>query len=368
MLGFIGDALGAAASAVSGIFTNKTNKKIARESNQLQEQMFNQQQGFSEEQFARQVFENNRNFAEDARRYEYQKKTDRERYKSDWERQKWMVNNSAGNTLKDLFEAADESGIHRLAALGSAGASSYQPAGGFSSSSPSGQSPGVGGPNIPALQSAHMSDPIGRAITQFSEARHLRHSRDIDKQQQKRLDALARKEQQLIDGRIELMEAQAHTQRVQAHRTLTGGPQGSMSDITTPVQKLETPFGTFRPHPKHAPAAAWQHQYGDVVESLAGIFLLGYDAANNFSQQFGATPQQFVQDVNSGKVNPSQLKKAVERYNRENSFWGGYGETSQQKWDRMQKWRDSSNFVEPAAHQTIDSYEPQHKSWISIAP
>lgn len=107
-----------------------------------------------------------------------------------YNQQKEFATKSTGWQFDDLMKSADRSGIHRLAALGSAGAAGYQ--GTNQSSMPGGAS--IGAP--PVNEGPYLGDVIGKAISMARQ------------QQQDSLAAqMSRKEMELLEAQTEQIRA-----------------------------------------------------------------------------------------------------------------------------------------------------------------
>lgn len=173
----------------------------------------------------------------------------------DRELQMEFAKNSTGWQLKDLFEAADESGIHRLAALGGASGTSYTPVGGIA--------PGV---------SPYAGSKTGAGISALS--------RILDSTRLKEAQALERRgieaRIKLDESEAELNTARATTMERNAAAAAIGGP--AEVDYADPDSKSEAllrkvimPDGSVR----HVPVGP------ELNEVLTGFGLWVYDKSRD---------------------------------------------------------------------------------------
>lgn len=132
---------------------------------------------------------------------------DAEKFKWQAHKDERFARESTGWQFDDLMQAADKSGIHRLAALG--GASSYQSTGASGTALPSG---GVGGNDTNFL-----GDAIGEAIRVFQASERFQHQKAMDKAD---LD-LRKRQADLLESETILNAATSRTRIAEARRTGT---------------------------------------------------------------------------------------------------------------------------------------------------
>lgn len=197
--------------------------------------------------------------------------------------QREFAQEAAGWQMRDLFKAADESGIHRLAALGAAGGQSYAPVGGQINAEPPDVHPlsAVGGMGGAAGRGiAELGAAVGRAFTQ----------RDARKRQEKidkRNDRLTDAQIRAAEAEATLMEARAVTLAKDAADAVRDAP--ARSDYAGGGRRSSAPPGSLIPKVKPTntgykvggidivPAPGWsdaeeiEDAQGDLVSWVYGI-------------------------------------------------------------------------------------------------
>lgn len=133
-------------------------------------------------------------------KWQFRRQRDMFKWQTDWAKE------ATGHTMRDVFRTADQSGIHRLAALG--GASAYQPTG-----------MSVGGPG-PTEQQPFLGDSMSEALNTFIRGKEFQHQQKMD------------------EAELELIKAQAKTLEAQARRTETG------TQAISTATADQTPSGT----------------------------------------------------------------------------------------------------------------------------
>lgn len=162
-------------------------------------------------------------------------------YQRNYDDQKEFAQNSAGWQMQDIFNQADASGIHRLAALGSSG-SQYTPAGG---SAPPGSIPNdAGGGDL------FMGDAVGEALSKIGDA--------VDRRKEQEEAAKNNAAQRdLLEAETELIRNQSRSIIRQARAAELGGPTSggvpsapqSVTENIPPepvVQRFQLPDGSIR--------------------------------------------------------------------------------------------------------------------------
>lgn len=152
----------------------------------------------------------------------------------DYARQKEFAMNSSGWAFDDLMEAADEAGIHRLAALGSASASQYS--GG--TTLPGIPSGGAGA--IADVRQDHLGDAVGEAVDRLLKK---------EDPAEKRADKVADAQVDLLEAEAELARSQSRTSIAAARNATTSGPAAKgQQDFEAEdlVQKIRMPDGSIQ--------------------------------------------------------------------------------------------------------------------------
>lgn len=123
--------------------------------------------------FTREMFRRQRDAARNAER-------------RDWKRQKKVLRQGTGWQMQDIFDTADENGIHRLAALGVQGAG-YQPVG----QAPGGVQMAEGGGGTPGSD-PFLGDAVSRALNAALAQREFEHDKKMDEAELELLKAQAK--------------------------------------------------------------------------------------------------------------------------------------------------------------------------------
>lgn len=176
---------------------------------------------------------------------------------------------SAGWQFKDIMEAADESGIHRLAAIGGAQASGYTPAGGSNMSLNTEDGNSIAG------------DAIASGISSIADAW-------AKSQEKKTAEAMTRKAEAEAD-KAELEVAQSRT-RLQEQRRVAQGQNPPVS-YDEAGQEMIGPLSVagFRlePDKTFSDAEWWEGRYGEPVSWLYGLGVLAADARKHVLKRTG---------------------------------------------------------------------------------
>ena len=328
-------AIGAGASLLGGLFTNKSNKKnvdqtaqynlqAARETNAMQQGFFDQNMSFQREQFARTQSDNDRAF-------QYAKRQNR----IDRTRQNQYAKQSTGWQFKDLMQAADSSGIHRLAALG--GASSYQSVPGQSVPTPSGYSGGSTPPSLatPQTETAFMGDIIGPAIAQFQNSYQNQLMRERNATQDKITKAAAAAEIRNLETQSTLNIARSRSLLAEARKTDEPAVQlskPSRSTAPVPVVKNDRSVATpdtvqgyrlfgydVEPSPRSDDAEVIEQRGGEGTGLLAGIGVTLDDLDHNTLRPLrDKLAKKFKTSPNNPKVKKlaEEIKEELKKANR----------------------------------------------------
>lgn len=149
----------AGASIIGGLLGNRSRRKA--ETKSLKETKRNNawSRDFAERQFHQQILDRNQDRAD----IHFQRA-------DDWERTKFLARNSAGWQFDDLMQSADEAGIHRLAALGSASATSYSGAV-HTGSTVGGLGADLSTPNLEGQDYSFLGDAVGAYLGQQQQQR-----------------------------------------------------------------------------------------------------------------------------------------------------------------------------------------------------
>jgi len=182
----------------------------------------------------------------------------------DYERQKEFAQNSAGWQFKDLMKAADESGIHRLSALGAGGGGGYS---GAVSSTPA--------PTLSEASNAYLGDSVGKGLQAYMAVKEMR-----NRETQQTLDNEHKQAQ------IDLMRSESRTNIALARRASQGGPPKAdfgnnnlgKDQPEELMVKAQMPDGPVREIPVGP----------DLDEILAGGGLLVYDKARDVGDAFNS--------------------------------------------------------------------------------
>ena len=133
--------------------------------------------------------------------------------------QRTFAKKSTGWKLRDMFEAADQSGIHRLAVLGGASGNAYQPV----------QSQNVGGSFSSDDGDAFIGDAIGEGMEMaFRQQQYndMREDRDLDNQ--------------LKQAEIDLVKSQSRTEIAKARRIGTSPETDGIRQALDPTDHTAT--------------------------------------------------------------------------------------------------------------------------------
>lgn len=183
----------------------------------------------------------------------------------DYDRQKEFAQNSAGWQMKDLFDQADASGIHRLSALGASGGAQYQ---GSTSLTPS--TPEQGN------DYSFLGDSVGDAMNVMLRAKSAQQAQKLSNSQI-----------EVNKAEAKLLESQSRTALINA-RAAARGQTGATSETDAPItiDELRTEFerkpgtvtGTnLRTNPNRVDAESWEARYGEVAGEVAGFVNLALD-------------------------------------------------------------------------------------------
>ena len=199
----VGGLIGAGGSIVSGLLGSSDNKKNIRAQYDIHESNMR----YLYHQLQTNNWNISRAFDQENRLFE----------KAKWDRRQ-QSRNIPYNEMMSKFRAADESGIHRLAALG-AGAGGYQSAGGGGMSVPSaGGSPSGGGPiGSGSALGAGVAQAAAHLADGFAQ---LDEEREEHEKKKKVETALTRK----ANAEAKLTEAQSRTEIKRAEAAERSGP------------------------------------------------------------------------------------------------------------------------------------------------
>ncbi|AXL15086.1 hypothetical protein [Microviridae sp.] len=223
-----GSIIGAGASLIGGFAsqkknsnavsdTNATNLEIARQNNEQSADFFNRNYAQNASQWADSIGQSDRNFrrtAYESNRAFAASRQDAARARAD---QRTFAQNSTGWAFNDLMKSADQSGIHRLAAIGGAQGANYSPVQGQGAAMSYGGSPQPsGGGQLPSLQSpsletAMMGDIIGPAVTRVAEGYEQKLKEERNHAANSLQRAAVQMEIEESRARVELLKAQATT-------------------------------------------------------------------------------------------------------------------------------------------------------------
>ena len=220
----IGSLISAAGGLLGGFFNNRARESSARDANAANQRQFDQTLDWSKESFgkgqdwARGERQAGQRF--NAREAEKARQFTRDQNRIDRQMQKTFAKKSAGWQFDDLMEAADTAGIHRLAALGGATGTAYQPGNGGTAvatspgTSPPGfaGSPGAGN-QIPEIGGSIIGDgmnAIGDVIATEMQRRDQKEAFETEQAKQAVMDA----------ARMDVMSAEATMYRARAAESM----------------------------------------------------------------------------------------------------------------------------------------------------
>jgi len=176
-----------------------------------------------------------------------------------------FAHNAAGWRMKDIFRAADESGIHRLAALGGGQGASY---------TPGQQSPG----GIPQpMATEGLGDAIGTGLRAISEARARSRA---EKQATKESNARIK----VDEAQARLYEARSRSEIANARAATLGGPAAKGEDDFAPKLKnvlevVKTTSGKEVPVPVASDPG--EMMMGALVDAIGDVGTLSEMAGKN---------------------------------------------------------------------------------------
>jgi hypothetical protein len=175
-----------------------------------------------------------------------------ERFRTeDYQRQKEFAQEGTGWQFDDLMEAADQAGIHRLAALGGAQGAAYSP----------GASVGSAGAATPTGPGPSTGDAIGDALEGIMEAMQWKERKKAADASVERTEA----ETANIQAQTELYKAQSRTAINNARNGRD--PRGSEGNPEQLMQRIQMPDGSIREIPIGY----------DLDEVLTGLGIYYYD-------------------------------------------------------------------------------------------
>lgn len=184
--------------------------------------------------------------------------------------QRQFAKKSAGWQFKDLMDAADESGIHRLSALGAAGGASYSPVGLAMGGASDGG--GAGAPSAPyystpdaAIGGSIVGDGMNAVADFFSEQQAAEEERIGVAKEDARRDALLASEVERNSAEAEMYRSRARTELFNAQTNrgaLAAAANFGDPDSTRPVTM---PKRTLSGENVGLPAG------NDIDETLMGI-------------------------------------------------------------------------------------------------
>lgn len=200
-----------------------------------------------------------------------------------------FAKNSTGWAFDDLMQAADASGIHRLAALGSTG-SSYTPSsiGGASAQPPS---PYESRPDDFSFLGDAVSGGLNRIQKSATE---------------KRTDKLTNAKVDLMDKEAKLLEAQAKTMERRSRAATTGGTIGE----TYPNSQMRDARPKPRPNPGntprvpvYSPSGTGPHMIPSDIADRFGIKHYGNLTAGDIAEMVGELAGEGATAVTFDKIN-----------------------------------------------------------------
>ena len=174
----------------------------------------------------------------------------------DYQKQMEFAKNSAGWRMDDLMDAADRSGIHRLAALGGTGAE-Y-----------------TGGQNVPSgtPKQSFLGDTVGKALDRMSRSR-----------EQKSIESVRDSQVKVNEAEAKLLEAQSRTTIANA-RAASRGQTGPTESVEEPdkitlaelLKKFEARPATVtnvghKTDTKMPDAESWEARYGEILGEVRGF-------------------------------------------------------------------------------------------------
>lgn len=242
--------------------------------------------------FAKEQFNFQRNHARDVLRHQVNQwhtaRADTQFQRDqDYNRQKEFAQNSAGWQLQDIFDTADASGIHRLAAIGGANAAQYS--GAVSVGSPvSGSSAGSVGYSPESSDYSFIGDAAGTLLQASLAKADSDRADKLTNAQVKSLEA---------DAYNSVKQADAATSRTQIRnardlaQTLSTDSQykDGKTDVAgqTMVGNLAVGGDTIEPDRRMSDAEIIEGRYGDVVSWLYGLGTLSADAVKHLKKVTG---------------------------------------------------------------------------------
>lgn len=227
--GFAGDLIGGITGSdvlggATGALDSATYKAVQDANREQADEQFNANLDWLKYQYADQK-------AKDEWVYWDQKQKDEWVYWDQNRRQDEYAKNAAGWQMRDLMETADEMGIHRLAALGGAGA-------GYTPVQSTGQTSNAG--SVGAAAPTNVENQGGPSALS-SAIKGIQQSRQMKAEQETHKARLAN-----IEADTALLEAQATTQEAQAVRLLRGNADvydQNLEDIEKSTKQVKTLAG-----------------------------------------------------------------------------------------------------------------------------
>lgn len=172
--------------------------------------------------------ENKRQFNKSLGFAQHTLRAQRQEAQTDRDLQEYFAKNSTGWQFDQLMQAADESGIHRLAAIGGASGTPYAPVGGIGAGGPAATG-GAAGVLPSAGDPAFFGDAVGMAM-------EAARAKEADRRAEEALaldKARSMAEVERTAAEAELMRSQSRTLIAETRRAATGGKAGGGN--TTPV-------------------------------------------------------------------------------------------------------------------------------------
>ena len=208
--------IGAGASIAGGLISSLIGSKSSAKDRQLAYDIHLSDQNWQRVRYNMDDQWRQRYFNQDNTRYGREWIRDQTRFNIERADRERYARNAAGWQFQDLMQAADASGIHRLAALGAGGGSSYSPVGGTGSSYNAGGTPafsGGGGGSSVGAGGGMSGDAIGSGIAEAGGILQAALEELSDEKQQER--AMQERAQKAAVRRVEseaqLNEAQSRT-------------------------------------------------------------------------------------------------------------------------------------------------------------
>lgn len=265
---WLAPALAAGASLLGNVFSSRSNAKSVEKSNQMSSEDFQRSLLQNESQFRRSMRfargeadttrEYNRLEAKKARRFTSREADQARDFLAnqqwrDRELQKKFAKKSTGWQFDDLMEAADEAGIHRLAAIGGASAASYSPvagtvgAGGAAAATgiPGTVAGGGGSPSAPAYEAALGGSIVGDGMNAVADLITTQSQLERQQEYEQKMDAERAEERaredMMMAMQMELMGAEAEMYRARARTAIataaTGAPPSAFTNVADPGQQ-----------------------------------------------------------------------------------------------------------------------------------